>query len=109
VSKQSPGLPPWRVKVGLPRRVVLRFSIRGSSGETEHALVAVMTRRDASLNYLDAQKPQWRLRRLELRAHGRARVIPRRKITRDMHEDLAMQAERKAYAVLGMRIPAEGF
>jgi hypothetical protein len=108
VSKRSPG-PPWRVKVGLPRRVTLRLSIRGNDGERSHALVATMTRRDASLNYLDAQKPQWRLRRLELRAHGRARVIPRRKITRDMHEDLSQQAERAAYARLGMRIPAEGF
>jgi hypothetical protein len=96
-------------KVGLPKRVTLKFSIRGRDGEREHSLVVVMRRRAERLLHLDAMKSQWRATRLELRARGRVRNLNPRRLTHSQREDLADQAERAAYAKLGMRIPGEGF
>lgn len=95
--------------LNLPKRVTLRFSLRGLGGEKSHALVAVLSRRAQGLDSLSAKVPQWRLRSLVLHAYGRERDIPRRLVNKFQREELALQAERAAQARVGIRIPAEGF
>jgi hypothetical protein len=100
----------FRAKVGMRHTVRLRFSIRGNDGERSHALVATMRRRPQKNSVsLEATMPTWKCTRLILRKGGLQRPINPRKLTREQAEDLALQAERAAYARLGMRISAEGF
>ncbi len=96
-------------KVGLPKQLTLKFSVRGADGEREHSLVAVMRRSKKPAIALDARQPHWRAVRLELRAKGRARSLNPRRLTRSQREDLADQAERLAYARIGLRLNGEGF
>ena len=89
-----------------PTRVVLRFSIRGRDGASEHALVARMKRRTWQETHR-GWHPTWRLMSLELRwrkseAHPlRVRAIPTRRVNKTDRETLAVMAERAARNAIG--------
>ena len=95
----------------IARFVVLKFSIRGRDGASEHHLRAYMRRRrgrGANGSAWD-DRPMWKLKRLELRWQRRkggkvlTRDIPIRRVTRGYRDNLSIMAERQARLRAGLR------
>lgn len=79
---------------------MLRFSIRGQGGEASHALLARMRKGGAA---------GWRCLTLELQRGERSRALDPHRLGSSQLADLAEQAERAAWAKVGVKIPGEGF